>query len=228
MAESRTAIGYLDRLRNLGNPSAAESQLTSELFYNIALSRKNLHLADEGIHYAQRSIESARTAANAEWRLSLGLSMLADLFRLTGDLEAASSRSREARTNLEKAHFPSETERRAVWCSVLGREGKILESQADQHERPAEAAPLLQQAFDLLEEWTQSERDDPWSRLLFAPVGRELGDVLRISDPQRALAVYDHALRRLREVQDNPTARRGEAEDNGIIRVRAAALAPCG
>jgi hypothetical protein len=39
-----------------------------------------------------------------------------------------------------------------------------------------------------------------------------LGDVLRISDPQRALAVYDHALRRLREVQDNPTARRGEAE----------------
>ena len=108
LAESRTAIGYLDRLRTLGNPSAAESQLTSELFYNIALSRKNLHLADEGIHYAQRSIESARTAANAEWRLSLGLSMLADLFRLTGNLEAALKSVREARANLEKAHFPSE------------------------------------------------------------------------------------------------------------------------
>jgi tetratricopeptide (TPR) repeat protein len=40
--------------------------------------------------------------------------------------------------------------------------------------------------------------------------GRELGDVLRDSDPVRALAVYDHTRRRVAEVKDNPKMRRDE------------------
>ena len=48
--------------------------------------------------------------------------------------------------------------------------------------------------------------------MLFASAGRELGGLLRPNDPRRALAVYDHALRRLGEVKDNVRARRGEVD----------------
>jgi tetratricopeptide (TPR) repeat protein len=79
--------------------------------------------------------------------------------------------------------------------------------------RPDEAIPVLQKAFDLVEEWAQNDADDAWSRLLFATVGQELGDILRKRNkPQRALAIYDHSLRRLREVKDNVEALRGQAE----------------
>jgi tetratricopeptide (TPR) repeat protein len=140
------------------------------------------------------------------------MSMLADLLRITGDLEGALESIRGARANLENAHFRTENDRRSAWCRVLGREAKILGAGAINLNRPDEAIALLQQVFDLLEEWTQNDRDDPWSRLLFASVGREFGDVLRPRDPQRALEVYDHALRRLAEVTDNIDARRGEVE----------------
>jgi hypothetical protein len=71
---------------------------------------------------------------------------------------------------------------------------------------------VLQKAFDLLEEWAQNDRTDDRSRLLFASLGRELGDASRLRDPQRALAVYDHSLLRLRELENNIEARSGEVE----------------
>jgi serine/threonine-protein kinase len=213
VAEARRAAACLNRLLDLGELSAAESETASELFYDIALSHKNLHLAEDGIRYARRSIEISRSAPNASLRLSLGLSMLADLLRITGDLEGALGAIREARANLDKVRFPSERERRSAWCRVLGREGKILGATSGLSlNRTEEAIGVLQRAFDLLEEWTQNEPEDAWSRILFGSLGREFGDVWRLRDPRRALAVYDHALRRLREVENYPEARRGEVE----------------
>jgi tetratricopeptide (TPR) repeat protein len=190
-----------------------ESETVSELFYDVALSHKNQHLAEDGIRYARRSAEIARQAPHAELRRSLALSMLADLLRLTGDLEGALLAIREARANLEEARFPNETERRSSWCRVLGREGKILGAISGLSlNRPADAAVVLHKAFGVLEEWRQSEPENNWTRLLFGSLGRELADILRARDPERALAIYDYSLRRVREVSDNPEARRAEAE----------------
>ena len=213
VAEARKAAHYLDRFLSLGQPSAVESGVVSELFYNIALSHKNQHLPFDGIRYARRSVETSRYAPNAAFRRSLAHSMLADLLRRTGDLEGALLAIRQSRADLDKAHFPNETERRAAWCRVLGRESKILGVPGGiSLNRPGEAIPLLQNVFDLLEEWAQLEPENAWTRLLFASVGRELGDAVRLRSPQRALEVYDHALQRLRAVEDNAEARRGEVE----------------
>jgi tetratricopeptide (TPR) repeat protein len=144
----------------------------------------------------------------------MGLSIFGDLMRVNGDLPTALQAIREARVNLDQAHFESETIRRSSRFSLLFREGRILGAASGMSlNRPDEAIPVLQRAFDLVEEWTQNDADDAWSRLLFATVGRELGDILRQrNQPQRALAVYDHSLRRLREVKDNAEALRGQAE----------------
>ena len=70
---------------------------------------------------------------------------------------------------------------------------------------------MLQQAFDLIDEWTRNDAHGALSRLYFVSVGRELGELLRIQHPERALAVYDHALLRLSTILDNAEARRGQA-----------------
>lgn len=96
---------------------------------------------------------------------------------------------------------------------MLWREGKILGATSGLGlNRFNEATVVLQRAFHLVEEWSQNDREDAWSRLFFASVGRELGDLLTRTDPQKALAIYDHALLRLREIKSNNEARRGEAE----------------
>ncbi|MCC6862806.1 MAG: protein kinase [Bryobacterales bacterium] len=211
--EARSAAAYLDRLVELGPLSAAESDTASELFYNIALSHKNQRLPVDGIRYARRSIEVSQSSPNASMRQSLALSMLADLLRYTGDLEGALQAVREARTRLETARFSNDRERLSAWCAVLGREGRILYVPGGiSLDRPGEALPVYQEAFDLLEQWTRADRNDAWTRLLFVTVGRALGDTARLRSPQRALAVYDHALSRIREVRDHPEALRGEAE----------------
>ena len=95
--------------------SPTESATASELFYEIALAQKNLNLAGEAIRNAERSIEAARTSPTPDLRLSFGLSLLADLFRITGDLEAAAATVGESRKHLESVRFPNEIERRSAW-----------------------------------------------------------------------------------------------------------------
>ena len=125
--EARDSVAYLERLMEPPGLSATESATASELFYEIALAQKNLNLAGEAIRNAERSIEAARMSPAPELRLSLGLSLLADLRRITGDLEAAVAIIGESRKHLENVRFPNETERRSAWAGVLGREVRILE-----------------------------------------------------------------------------------------------------
>lgn len=203
----------LDSLLELGDLSEADAGTASELYYNIALTQKNFYRTNDALKAVESAIRTARLFRDTRLRLSLGLSLLADLRRLSGDLEGALTAIRESRAVLDGASFPTETARRSAWFTVYLREGRILGSANGLSlNRPGEAAVALRKAFDLVEEWTQNDRQDVWSRLLFASVSRVYGEVLTLHDPKAALRVYDHGRARLREVADNAEARRGEAE----------------
>jgi tetratricopeptide (TPR) repeat protein len=207
------AAGYLDRLLASGPASAADSETVSQAYNDISLTYKNFHRYDDAIVYARRAIAAARLSSRPQLRLSQALSMLANLLRLSGDLEGALQAVQEARANLGSARFPNERVRRSSLALVLSREAMILGAASGiSLNRADEAIPLFQQAFDVLEAWTQDDLDDTLSRMLLATCGRNLGDIVRARDPKAALAIYDHALRRVREVTDNAEARRAEAE----------------
>lgn len=213
MALADQASRGLGELLESGSVSEADASTVSELYYNIALTQKNFHRSRSAIDNARRSIEAARLFSGHRLRHSLAKSLLADLRRLGGDLEGALADIRESRALLDGAHFPTETARRWAWFTVYLREGRILGSvNGLSLNRPAEAIPVLRKAFDLVEQWTQADRQDAWSRLLFASIGRVLGEVLTAGDPDAALRTFDHARIRLAEVADNSEARRGEAE----------------
>lgn len=213
LAEAGKSIGYLDRLLRRGDVQDAEREAASEIFYHMGLSYKNVDRAQEGIGFVRRSIETAREMRDGHLRLCMGWSLLADLLRITGDLEGALAAIREARVELGEAHFASEINRRMAWFTVLFREGRILGAGSGMSlRRTAEAIAVFEKAFALTEEWTLSDWEDAWSRLLLAPVGRELGLLLRDRDAARSLEIYDRTLRRVGEVHDNTEARRVEVE----------------
>lgn len=210
--EARKAAVRLDTLLSLGRPSAAELTASYQVFNDIALAYKNQHLYPEAIRYARRSAGIARAAGLPEVNPGNPLSILADSLRFSGDLPGALEAIREARSSIEKAVIPDEIVRLSLLVNVLWREGTILGQDGNVSlNRPAEAAGVLQRAFDLCEEWAARDPNEARTRILLGQSARELGLILAHTNPRRALAVYDQALRRLREIQNNTDARREEA-----------------
>ena len=93
---------------------------------------------------------------------------------------------------------------------ILGQDGQVSLDERDQ------AVVVLQKAFDLADSLAMKDPNDSSSRILISQDSRELGAILRHPDPQRALAVYDHALLRIGEIKNNDKARREEARLLGL------------
>jgi tetratricopeptide (TPR) repeat protein len=211
LAYGGKAARRLDLFLAMGPPSETEARESARVLYRIAKAYRNMHLHDAALYYARRSTEVARSLPPGDGSLADGLSLMADLTRISGDLEGGLRDIREARTILERTDYKSER-LRLSWFLVLWCEGVILGGGNGLNlDQPEEAVAVLQRAFDVIEEWAQSDPNDASVRLLFDQTGRELGAILRERDAQRALAVYDQARRRLGEVRNNPAARRAEA-----------------
>lgn len=77
--------------------------------------------------------------------------------------------------------------------------------------RTKEALADFQQAASLVEDLAQKDAKDYSSRDALARYSLEIGNLLRHTDPQKALADYNHALARLREAESSPATRKTEA-----------------
>jgi tetratricopeptide (TPR) repeat protein len=207
----RKAGARLETLLGLGNASKDEMETAARLLNNISLIHKNAHLYEESVEYARRSLKISRSVPSSE-AVANTLSVMADSLRFSGDLEGALKTISEARAIVESIDFPTETKRVRTLEAVLWREGVILgqDGQVSQ-EKPDEAIVPLQHAFDLIDGMAKRDPNESSSRILIAQDARELGAILRHRDPERALAVYDQGLLRLRELQNNDRARRAEA-----------------
>lgn len=78
--------------------------------------------------------------------------------------------------------------------------------------RSAEALAEFHKSLDIAEDLAQKDANDYLSRHHVAIASLEIGNILRHSNPQDALAVYDHALARIREAKSSVSTQRHEAE----------------
>ena len=213
VTQARKAATRAGDLRARGAASRDETQTTAQIFGNIALAHKNMHLYADSIRYARRGIEIAHAMPSYQGYVANSLSIIADSLRFSGDLEGALKAIQEARQNIDQAVFSGEAARRSNTFNVLWREGTILGQDGNiSLERPSEALAVLQKAFDLTEEWAQKDPNDASSRILLATAAREMGPILLHRDPRRALALYDLALLRIREVPNNVSAQHEETQ----------------
>jgi tetratricopeptide (TPR) repeat protein len=211
LAYAGKTAARLDALLRLGDASKSEMQQAARFFSNISLTYKNAHLYEESIRYARRSLEIARSQSFQE-SFPNTLSVMADSLRFSGDMDGALKTIREARTLVESTDYSTESSRAFATNAVLFREGMILGQDGQVSlEEPAEAITVLQRALDLMDGLAERDPSESRSRTQLGQDVRELGPILAQRDPEKALAVYDRGILRLREVK-NVKAQRAEAQ----------------
>jgi len=213
LTQSAKAVQRLTVLRSLGGLTESEQETASVVFCNLAVAHKNMHLPAEAAGLARQAIDISRLGTGTRRVYAQAMTILADSLRLSGDLEGALETIRESLSVVEKAQYGTEVTRRSALSAAYWREGVILGQEGLMSlDRRDEAVAAFHKSLDAAEELARKDPNESSCRFLIGAASRELGDVLRNRDAQRALAVYDHALLRLGEISNNAKARRGEAE----------------
>jgi tRNA A-37 threonylcarbamoyl transferase component Bud32/tetratricopeptide (TPR) repeat protein len=212
LAHARKAVERAEMYLRQGDPNEPGRSVAAVWFGNVSVAHVNMHLYEDGARSARRAVEIARAVPSARLHLGPGLSLLANALRFQGDLEAALQTIREAREISQRTVYPDDTWRMIDIYGVHLREGLILgEDGGVNLDRPAEAMAAFQRALDMTEEAARKNPNDQVSRGRVATSARELGNILRHRDPERALSVYDLASRRLGEIKNNLKSRRDQA-----------------
>jgi serine/threonine protein kinase len=197
----------MDRFMALGPPKPYDVREVSYMYGNVAVSLADYHRLDEAIRYSRRAIEVAQQIQGTGGQQSLAYGVLADALRGSGQLDSALTAVRESR-RLEEQQTETDTSwQPANLALALMREGSILgEDQDISLDRPREAAPVFRQALKIADELATKDPDDKNGHLLTSALSRHLGGILRYTDPQSALSVYDPSIRSLHEVRNRNVA----------------------
>jgi tetratricopeptide (TPR) repeat protein len=197
---AQTAADKLNALLGLSNLNQDEASEAAHFLINVALENANLHRYDDAARLARKGVEVARLAKNTTY-IAPGLSMLSNALLSQGHLEDALKATEEARAFEEQR--PEGFGRKYNLIVVIWREGRLLGQDDEVNlNRPEQAAKALQTAYDMADELMQNDPGDYAMRARFVAAARDLADILRHSDPARALAVYDGGLRRVAEFKN--------------------------
>jgi serine/threonine protein kinase len=213
MAWSPRVVEGFDRLARLGNLTRREINGATYIYGDLAEVHTGIHRFDDAVRYARLGIDYSRNTSTVPGPRAQAFNMLGGALTYLGDLEGAQEAIRQARQLWEQLLRDEGDHKytRLILYQTRCREGLLLgEDGSVNLNRPNEAAIRLQEAFDALEIFAQTAPDDYESRTIIAMGGHYLGDLLRRSNPQRALDVYDHSLMRVREVPGDVSARRLE------------------
>ena len=211
LAHADRTAGYLDRFAK-AHPTVEQRRQAARVLLSLGQGWMNMRRYQEAVPQIEQAVGLARTSGAPPAMVAQGLSLLANARRQAGDLEGAFSAITEARALTEKLPFENETARMSTLYAVFWRQGLILgEDESVSLNRPADAIEAFQKAYDVVDQFASKDPNEVGSRDRLGTAGLQLGDVLRHTEPVRALAIYDHTLLRLREVKTSANMRRQEA-----------------
>lgn len=213
LAYSPHVVDAFGRLTLLGNLTRREINGATYMYGDLAEVHLGLHRFSDAARYARLGIEISRENSTVPGPRAQAFNMLAGALMYLGDFQAALDAIDESKKQLEQLRredpYPSYIG--LILSQTRCREGLILgEDGGINLNRPIEAEVPLQEGFDAMEQFAQQDANNNEARAVVALAGHYLGDVLRHSNPKRALEVYDHSLVRIREVPNDVAARRLE------------------
>jgi serine/threonine-protein kinase len=172
---------------------------------NVAYSYDNSRHFEKAVRASQRALEIMQPNASAHRVQGSILGALVIARWQTGDLDGALQASHQVIELQEAQATSGHTSLRVNLANALYSEGMILGKQDAEPSlgRSQEALAAFQRGFDIGEELAKMDPSDYLSRRTVVMHGLEIGNILRHSDPQKALAVYDHTLARIREAKTN-------------------------
>lgn len=195
----------VERFMSLGNVDPKDVYSMGYFEQNVA------HTYDDARHFAdalrasQRALDIVEPVASAHRLHGSILGGFVFAHWQTGDLNGALEASQEEVQLQETQAATGHASMRINLASALYEEGMILGKQDAEPSlgRTRDALSAFQRGLDIGEELAKLDPSDHLSRGTLAIIALEIGNILRHNDPQRALAVYDHALARMREASTN-------------------------
>ncbi len=181
---------------------------------NVANCYDDSRQFGKAVRAGQRALEIMQPNASAHRTEGSILGALEIAQWQTGDLDRALQTAQKS-VELEEAQAAGgHASMRVNLANALYTEGMILGKQDGEPSlgRSREALAALQRGINIGEELARIDPLDYLSRRTVAVQAVEIGNILRLSDPWKALAVYDQALARIREVKPNVSAQIYAAE----------------
>jgi serine/threonine-protein kinase len=183
-------------------------------YVNVANTCYNGRHFDDAIRYCQRALDVPVPAPNANDMRGAALAVLGGARWQSGDLDGALQTTLQS-TDLERAEAADgHAALRMNLANGLLLEGMILgrEDAEPSLGRRRDALADFEQAFDIAEDLCRKDPLDHLGRHNEAIFGREVGNILRHSDPHLALSFFDRAITRIREAKTSESTLRDEAE----------------
>jgi tetratricopeptide (TPR) repeat protein len=194
------------------NPKQRDELYASAYYVNTALEFNYVGSYSDAALYARRALDLAQAAGSPNFASQSAMA-LADALRYQGDLDAAQGAMQRAWKLSEQVRYSSQVERVFYLYGLLKTQASLLgDPGAVSLGRWAEAIEVFQKALDITEEGARKDPNDTASRTRLGETATLLGDLLRDSNPQRSLAVYDLAIRRLGEAGNSVEIRRERAD----------------
>ncbi|MGD0567385.1 MAG: serine/threonine-protein kinase [Candidatus Sulfotelmatobacter sp.] len=195
----------VERFMSLDNIDPNDVYSMGYFEQNVAYAYDDARHFADALRASQRSLEIAEPVASAHRLRGSILGALVIARWQTGDLDGALQTAEQA-VQLQVAQAGSgHPSLRVNLANALYTEGMILGKQDAEPSlgRSRDALAAFQRGLDIGEELARMDSIDYLSRRSVATIGLEIGNILRHSDPQKALTVYDHALARIREAKTN-------------------------
>ena len=203
-----------DRLRrfDLSPRDGEKSEKVLDLYMLLADQLMQTRQLDDALRVCSQASAIARALDRPD-QLGMFSWTAAQVFQQQGDLDASVASIREAAQQVDPGGRETDTPHVMRQAHVLIWEGRILgEPDAISAGRTSEAISALEHAFRISDDVVHVDRTDQSSHGRLGMAGVALGDILRRSDASRALQVYDHTLKDLGEIENNPVIRRLEVE----------------
>jgi tetratricopeptide (TPR) repeat protein len=196
----------VERFMSLGNVDLKDTYSMGYFATNIAYSYDDTRHFADSLRAGQRALGIIPPVASAHPGLRGAILESSAIARWqTGDLDGALQTERLAIPLHEAEAAGGHASLLVNLANGLYTEGMILGKQDAEPSlgRTREALAAFQRGLDIGEELAKADALDYMSRRTVAMSGLEIGNILRRKDPQKALAVYDHALARVREAKRN-------------------------
>ncbi len=206
---ARKSAGWLERF-HARKGDQADSAAVLNTYLNVADQHMFGQQFDEALRITQNAIQ---IAGLLDRPASLGPLhwVSAEVFRRQGNLDQALLEIRESVRMLDPGSVKVDVRHQLNFANALTKEGTILgEDNAISLGRPDEAVAALERSFSISDRLAHEDARDQSPRSRLGAAGVHLADILRHSDPRRALAVYDHTLQHLGEIGGSSSLRRYE------------------
>jgi len=204
----------IERFMSLGHIEPHDVYSMAYFYVNVAGAYYDLRHFDGAIRYCQRALDISEPDVTAHRLRGPILGILGAARWQAGDLDGALKTTLEAVQLQEKEAAGGHASLRINLANALNFEGMILGRQDAEPSlgRTPEALAAFQRALEIAEDLARKDRLDYLGRHNVAVFALEAGNILRHSEPRKALPVYDQALARIREAKANASTQRDEAE----------------